>query len=108
MKGIYQPEIIKQADEVLELLKEDVEITDRAREDLCIILTKKLLEGNLPEGPRVFDSEDELNGFIHLCNTRKSLEELQRQGYIDSFDDNESFFLTTKGTEYVEKNLLGR
>lgn len=108
MKGIYKPEIIEQADAVLELMKEEIEITEGAREDLCILLTKKLIDGTLNEGVQVFGSEDELIGFIGLCKVRQDLAELQRKGLIDSYDDDESFFLTKKGTEYVKKNLLDR
>lgn len=103
MKGTYQPFIIKQAEEVLELLKEDIEVNDQANEDLCIILTKKFIDGTLNEGSQVFSSTEELDRFINLCLARQDLTSLKAKGLIDTYDDDESFFLTKKGKEIAEK-----
>ena len=107
MKTTYQPFIIEQGDKVLELLKEDIVINDRSKELIYSLLTEKFIEGNLNEGVEVFDSTDELNFFIHRCNVQEDLVSLQQKGLIDSFDDNESFFLTKRGKLCSEK-LFGK
>ena len=44
MNKTYQPFIITKAEEILEILKEDVVYSDFIKERLCIILTNKFSE----------------------------------------------------------------
>jgi hypothetical protein len=99
MNKTYQPFIIEKADEILEILKEDIATTDYARETLCTLLTKKFIDGNLnpdDDVSMIFDSEEELLGFINLCYNRQNLDHLKELGFIGELDD-DKFFLTEKG-----------
>ena len=110
MNKTYQPFIIEKADEILEILKEDVVATDYSREVLCGLLTKKFIDGELnpdDDVSMIFDSEEELLGFINLCYTRQNLEHLEELGLVGELDDDQ-YFLTEKGKLYVDvmmKNL---
>jgi hypothetical protein len=108
MKKTYQPFIIEKADEILEILKDDINPSDHMKDRLCMILTKKFINGNLnaeDDVKTVFDSEEELLKFVNECYTYESLISLMEKGFVNMYDDddNELFFLTEKGKQYVEE-----
>lgn len=107
MNKTYQPFIIKKANEVLEILKEEVKASERAKETLCTILTQKFIDGKLSEEDDVdciFESEDEILEFINLCDLNDDLMVLHDLGFIGVLEENyeESFFLTKKGKLYAK------
>lgn len=112
MKKTYQPFILEKADEILYILKDDIEPTEQTKNHLCDILTEKFIKGELSsEDPidSIFD-EEELLLFINESLIRKDLDSLIEQGLINVLNDDnneEMFFLTEKGKKYVENNLLG-
>jgi hypothetical protein len=108
MKKTYQPFIIKKVNEILEILKDDINPSEHIKERLCMILTKKFIDGNLSaedDVRMVFDSEEELLRFVNECYTYESLVSLMEKGFVNVYDDDddELFFLTEKGKQYVEK-----
>lgn len=109
MEKTYQPWIIKKADEILHELSKEISIYPKSSEYLYNLLTQKFIDGKISEGDvAVFDSDEELDMLVSFCKAQEDLENLQDLGYIDSFDDNESFFLTEKGKKYAEENLIGK
>lgn len=106
MKRTYQPFIIKLCDQVFEELSGDVKPIDENKEALCDILTEKFIQGKLSEGDEmIFDSEEEIDIFLRLCWTNENLIYLKELGYVDTFDDGESYFLTEAGKVYVESKF---
>lgn len=107
MNKTYQPFIIEKADAILEILKDDVSPTDRARERLCMLLTEKFIAGNLSsedEISSIFDSEEEILRYIALCQTDEDLLSLMEKGLVGVFEDEngeESFFVTEEGKRYM-------
>jgi hypothetical protein len=110
MNKTYQPFIIEKADKILEILKDDVTSSEYARDTLCLILTKKFIDGNLSpddDVSMIFNSEDELLKFINLCNTHDHLIHLKDLGLVGELDD-DTYFLTDKGKSYVKSMLKER
>lgn len=111
MKKTYQPFILEKADEILYLLKEDIESTEQIKNLLCDILTEKFIKGELSsEDPidSIFD-EEELLLFINEALIRNDLDNLIQQGLVNVLNDEngeEMFFLTEKGKKYVEEDIL--
>lgn len=108
MKKTYQPFIIKLAAEVIEILKDEIDNHEHAKEELCMLLTQKLIDGKISEGDDVrmiFESDDELFKFIGKCLTYDSMASLMEMGLVgvyDVEDKGEGFFLTEKGKLYME------
>jgi hypothetical protein len=112
MNKTYQPFILKKADEIFEILKEDIKYSDFMKNRLCNMLTKKFIDGELcSEDPvnTIFKNEDELLSFINealVYEDIKHLMELGFVGYLDEDnDDVSSFFITEKGRQYVEEMM---
>lgn len=104
MGKTYQRFIIEKADEVFETLGPDIKPTERNKAVLCDLLTQKLIDGKLSEGDeQIFESEEEINKFVHQCWINDNLDDLQERGLIGSYNDGDSFFLTETGKLYVEK-----
>ena len=109
MEKSYQPFIIKRGDVILNEISKEIKITDKSREYLYDLLTQKFIDGKISDGDvAVFDSDDEFDTFLTFCEAQEGLEHLYEIGLIDTFDDKDSFFLTKKGKEYAEKNIIGR
>jgi len=107
MKTTYQPFIIKKAEEVIELLKEEIMPTELAKNYLCDIMTQKFIDGKFGEGDEgVFESDEELFRFINQCEVNEGLAHLYELGLINSFDDCDSFFITEEGKRYMEEKIL--
>jgi hypothetical protein len=108
MNKTYQPFIIEKADEILEILKDDIVPFDHARERLCMLLTEKFINGKLSSEDdvrTVFESEEELLRFVNECYIYENLLSLMEQGLVGMYedDDNEElFFLTEKGKLYMD------
>jgi hypothetical protein len=108
MKKTYQPFIIEKANEILDILKEDVIPSDHAREKLYMLLTQKFINGKLnadDDISMVFDSEEEILGYINDCVTYENLLVLIDKGLVGMYNDDndeEFFFLTESGKLYVE------
>jgi hypothetical protein len=107
MKKTYQPFIILKADEILEILKEDVKYSDFIKNRLCDLLTDKFINGKLCSEDPIEDifNEDELVGFISEALTYDSIKHLMELELVNSFNDGNNedcFFLTEKGKLYVE------
>lgn len=111
MSKVYQPFILEKADQLLEVLKDDIQCTPVTKNRLCDILTAKFIEGELnPDDPinSIFD-EDELMSFIHECLVQEDLDILVEKGLVGILEDenNENmYFVTEEGKKYMEKNLL--
>jgi hypothetical protein len=110
MNKTYQPFILAKADEILEILKEDIKYSDYIKNRLCNILTQKFIKGDLNvDDPvdTIFDDEDDLHRFISeaLCYEDLShLTELGLVGFLDEDDERgHFFFITEKGKEYMAK-----
>lgn len=107
MNKTYQPFIIAKADEILDVLKDDISITEYAKEELCMILTQKFIDGKFnaeDDISTVFESEDELLMFVNKCYNQEDLMSLMEKGLVGMFEDEnnkEIFFLTEEGKRYV-------
>lgn len=112
MIKIFQPFIINKAEQLLEILKDDIECTERSKIRLCEILTKKFVQGDIDSETPICEilEKEEILSYINECCTYQDLMRLMDIGLIDSFDDNETFFLTEKGKKYVQelssKNII--
>jgi predicted transcriptional regulator len=114
MKPIYQPIVLKHAENIIEAFNEsgffeDYEIEDKsyAMDYLCDKLTDKFILGELNEDvdDYVF-TEDEMEKMLREIIAGTYLTELQEKGLIDSIQDaneEERFFLTDLGKEWAEK-----
>lgn len=111
MKKTYQPFIIQKSDEILYLLKDDIESTENTKNRLCDFLTEKFIKGDLSsETPieEIFE-EEELLLFIHESLIRQDLEHLIETGLVNTLNDEngeEMFFITEEGKKYVEEEIL--
>jgi len=113
MKKIYQPFIIEKAELILDVLKDDVSITDFAMDRMCDLLTYKFISGDLSSDDSIqgiFD-EKELLAYINEMEIHKDLDHLIELELIDYFvDDNEGlviYFMTEKGKKYVDELKKG-
>lgn len=108
MNKTYQPFILDKAEEILEILKEDVKYTEFARNCMCDLLTEKFILGELSSEDSIqgIFNEDELLGFISETSLHEDLEHLIELGFIDYFEDSNNkencYFLTEKGKEYMK------
>lgn len=108
MNKTYQPFIIQKSEEILEILKDDIKPLDHNKEQLCLLLTNKFINGTLSaddDVSTIFDSEDELLKFINECDTYEHLVSLMEKGLIDMIEDEnneELFFLTDAGKLQVQ------
>ncbi len=103
MEKTYQPFILKLCEDIFEDLTPDIKPTERNKTTLCDMLTQKFLDGELSEGDeQIFDSEKEIEDFINLCFVNDNLDDLHKRGFIGSYNDGESYFLTDMGKLYVE------
>ena len=104
MGKTYQPFIVTLCEEIFEDIKDEIKSTERNKEVLCDLLTQKFIDFELREGDeQIFDSQEEIDKFIHLCWVNDNLDDLQERGFIGSYNDGESYFLTETGKLYVEK-----
>jgi hypothetical protein len=114
MKPIYQPIVLKHAENIIEVFNEsgffeDYEIEDKsyAMGYLCDKLTDKFILGELNEDidEYVF-TEDEMEKILREIIAGTYLTELQDKGLVDSIEDNndeERFFLTDLGKEWADR-----
>lgn len=111
MGKIYQPTVKEKTEEIIKTLIEsnfftDHEISDYsfARMYLNDVLTEKFITGNLND-EEVFN-EDEFLKCLNEILVGSVLEQLKHKGFVDSIDDDneESYFLTPKAKEYLNKN----
>lgn len=108
MNKTYRPFILDKAEEILEILKEDVKYTEFARNSMCDLLTEKFILGELSSEDSIqgIFNEDELLGFISETSLHEDLEHLIELGFIDYFEDSNNkencYFLTEKGKEYMK------
>jgi hypothetical protein len=114
MKPIYQPIVLRHAENIIEAFNEsgffeDYEIEDKSYTMgyLCDKLTDKFILGELNEviDEYVF-TEDEMEKILREIIAGTYLTELQDKGFIDSIqdaEDQERFFLTDMGKEWAER-----
>lgn len=108
MKKTYQPFIIEKADLILEVLKDDVNPTEDARNRLCDLLTEKFIIGELSADDPIntIFNEDELLLFINCCIIDNEISHLIEMGLVGSYEDDDNepfFFLTEEGKKCVEE-----
>lgn len=112
-KKIYQPEVIANANEIIDILSEnmffeDYEITDLdfVRDYLCDKLTDKFINGMLDgEADNMF-GEDEFQKILNEIVAGSILYELKKKGFVNSYEDEnteEMFFLTEKGKKVLNE-----
>jgi len=92
MKKIYQPFIIEKAGLILDVLKDDVSITDFTMDRMCDLLTDKFISGDLSSDDPIQEifNEKELLLYINEMEIHKDLDHLIELELIDYFvDDNE-------------------
>ena len=111
MNKTYQPFILAKADEIFEILKEDIKYSDYMKNRLCNILTQKFINGEFSSDDPVdmiFDDEEELSTFIAEAICYEDLIHLADLGFVGFLDEDDErghfFFLTEKGKEYM-KNM---
>lgn len=107
MSKTYQPFIIDKAEEILEILNEDVKYTEFAKNRLCDMLTEKFISGDLSSGDPILGlfNEEELLAFINETALHDDLEHLIEMGFVDYFEDEDNencYFLTEAGKQYME------
>lgn len=112
MNKIYQPIVIEKTEEIIKVLSDsnffsDYEITDFtfAQSYLRDVLTEKFIIGTIND-EEIFD-EDEFVKCLNEILVGSVLEQLKHKGFVDSLEDEdfgESYFLTSKAKEYLEKN----
>ena len=108
MNKTYQPFIIEKAEEILDILKDDINPSEHMKERLCMILTDKFIDGKLSADDdvrTVFDSEEELLKFVNECYTYENLVSLMEQGLVGMYEDDNNeklFFLTEKGKLFMD------
>jgi hypothetical protein len=108
MNKTYQPFIIVKAEEILDILKDDIKPSEHMKERLCMILTEKFINGKLSADDdvrTVFESEEELLKFVNECYTYENLESLMEQGLVGMYEDENDeklFFLTEKGKLFMD------
>jgi hypothetical protein len=113
MKKIYQPFIIEKAGLILDVLKDDVSITDFTMDRMCDLLTDKFISGDLSSDDPIQEifNEKELLLYINEMEIHKDLDHLIELELIDYFvDDNEGlliYFMTEKGKKYVDELKKG-
>ena len=110
MNKTYQPFILQKAEEIFEILKEDVKSSDFAKDLLCSVLTEKFIAGELSSGDSIqgIFNEEELLSFINEVATHDDLEhliELKLVNYFNDENDEITYFLTEEGKMYVEMLL---
>jgi hypothetical protein len=106
MNKTYQPFIIEKAEEILEILKEDVTYTEFSKNRMCDMLTEKFISGDLSSEDPVYGlfNEDELLDFISETALHDDLDALIEQGHVDYFEDENKetcYFLTEEGKRYM-------
>lgn len=110
MNKRYQPFIIEKADIMLEILKDDIQKTDEAKNRLCNILTRKFIDGDMDAETPIHEllNKDEILMFIQESLIHEDLDELNKMGlldYVDDENDEPIYFLTEKGKKYAETML---
>jgi hypothetical protein len=114
MKKTYQPFIIEKANQILEILQDDVQYSEFAINRLCDILTDKFIQGELSSDDpidMIFDDEEEMLSFINEAILHMDLSNLIDLELIGCFvDDNneESYYITENGKKYVETILINK
>jgi hypothetical protein len=115
MKKTYQPEIIRSADLLIEILEEsdffeeyEQETKDYARERLCDILTEKFLLGELAtELDEPILNEEEFDTFMSEILVKNVLIGLEEKGLVGDIIDDETnetvYFLTEEGKKEGER-----
>lgn len=108
MNKTYQPFILEKADEILEILKDDIKPSEFIKNRLCNILTQKFIKGDLSSEDTVdmiFDDADELERFISEALCYEDLSHLMELGLIGFLDEDDErghfFFMTEKGKQYL-------
>jgi hypothetical protein len=112
MSTCYQPSIIKEANEFVELLEEsgffknfEIKNKDFAVNYFCDKLTEKFIEGVFQTDEFIF-TDEEFDTFLNEIIVGSALYELEKEGIVDSIEDEnceKRFFLTDKGKEIATK-----
>jgi len=113
MSKVYQPIVIKIADEIIENLEEfyqeyEINNLDYAREYFRDKLTEKFIEGKIDEEEGIFE-QDEFEQCMRESVAASVLKSLQKEGFVQSYSDEDTeevFFLTEEGKEHVKKMRL--
>jgi predicted transcriptional regulator len=111
MSKIYQPEIKREADQIVKTLKEsgffnefELENEKFATTHFCEKLTEKFIDGKFNDD-ELF-TEEEFDGILKEIIAGSMLNQLKEKGYINSYEDDETeetFFLTEEGKKYMEE-----
>jgi Fe2+ or Zn2+ uptake regulation protein len=112
MGTIYQPNIIKESNIIIDFLTdmgffEDFEIENKefAIDYICGKLTDKFIEGRLDSDEPPF-TDEEMDKMLNEIIIGSTLYELQKNGIVDSIEDEnneERYFLTEKGKNIASK-----
>lgn len=113
MKIVYQPQVIKTAEKIIEVLTSSnffemnqIEDTEYAFDRFCKELTEKLIIGELHDNEPCF-SVDEINPILNEIVAMNELMKLKKAGllesYVDDSLDEEVFFLTDYGKKIADK-----
>jgi hypothetical protein len=113
MKATYQPEVIRNTENVIAGLKDseffdDYEITDLTftRQYLNEYFTQKFIDGKLGDDIEDIFTEEEFEVMLREIAAGTVLYELKQKGLVDSYEDEtteEMFFLTEEGKKFVKK-----
>ena len=114
MSKIYQPEVIMEADLLIEGLIESDFFKDYEIEDLTFanthvrdILTEKFINGYLGNEFDEIFTEDEFEQLLKEIVAGSILYELKDKGYVNSYQDDdteETFFLTELGKKHLDED----
>lgn len=105
-RKIYQPEIRENSIDLLKILKEtisddvqefkELNYEEDAIDIISQHLTNEFIKGDISLNEMDI-SENVIDNIIGEIIFNESIQNLKKEGYLDSFDDDESFFLTKKG-----------
>lgn len=112
MNVIYQPNIIKKSEELIEALKDaeffsENEITNLTfgKNYICDLLTKKLISGDFDDNEIGVFTESEFDQLLKDIIIGSCLYQLKEKGYINSYEDEDTeeiFFLTNEGKDLMK------
>jgi len=114
MSRVYQPFILEQVDEIIQILEEsgffsEHELLDKTftKNYLSDNLTDKFILGQISSETKELFTENEFTQILQEIIAGTVLYELKEKGYVNSYEDEnteEIFFLTPEGREYL-KNM---